>query len=43
MASENGHKEMVESLLSLGADVNHQEKVCDIYGVVMNDVLTIFL
>ena len=30
-ASENGHKEVVESLLSAGADVNLQDKVCDIY------------
>ena len=30
-ASSKGHKEVVESLLSAGADVNHQTKVCDIY------------
>ena len=31
MASEEGHKEVVETLLSAGADVNHQTIVCDIY------------
>ena len=30
-ASEKGHKEVVKSLLSGGADVNHQNFVCDIY------------
>ena len=30
-ASSNGHKEVVESLLCAGADVNLQNKVCDIY------------
>ena len=30
-ASQNGHKEVVESLLSLGADVNLPDEVCDIY------------
>ena len=29
-ASWNGHKEVVESLLYAGADVNLQDKVCDI-------------
>ena len=29
--STNGHKEVVESLLSAGADVNLQNQVCDIY------------
>ena len=29
-ASANGHKEVVEILLSAGADVNHQLQVCDI-------------
>ena len=29
-ASEEGHKEVFESLLSAGADVNHQNRVCDI-------------
>ena len=29
MASKEGHKEMIESLLSAGADVNRY--VCDIY------------
>ena len=32
LASKNGHKEVVESLLSAGADVNYQIIVCDIYG-----------
>ena len=31
MASRSGHKEVVERLLSAGADVNHQNNVCDIY------------
>ena len=31
MASAEGHKEVVESLLCAGADVNYQAKVCDIY------------
>ena len=31
MASLNGHKEVVESLLSAEANVNHPNKVCDIY------------
>ena len=31
MASCRGRKEVVESLLSAGADVNHQTIVCDIY------------
>ena len=30
-ASKKGHKEVVEILLSAGADVNHQDEVCDIY------------
>ena len=30
-ASYRDHKEVVERLLSAGADVNHQNKVCDIY------------
>ena len=30
-ASEMGHKEVVERLLCAGADVNLQNKVCDIY------------
>ena len=30
-ATINGYKEVVESLLSAGADVNVQNKVCDIY------------
>ena len=29
-ASWEGHKEVVERLLSAGADVNHQNEVCDI-------------
>ena len=29
-ASLNGHKEVVESLLSAGADLNLQNQVCDI-------------
>ena len=29
-ASKEGNKEMVEVLLSAGADVNYQTKVCDI-------------
>ena len=31
MASSEGHKKVVERLLSAGADVHHQNKVCDIY------------
>ena len=31
LASQNGHKEVVESLLSAGADVNLHNNVCDIY------------
>ena len=31
LASREDHKEVVESLLSAGADVNLQDKVCDIY------------
>ena len=31
LASEEGYKEMVESLLSAGADVNLENNVCDIY------------
>ena len=30
-ASRNGYKEIVESLLCAGADVNLQDEVCDIY------------
>ena len=30
-ASSKGHKEVVESLLCAGADVNLQDEVCDIY------------
>ena len=30
-ASWEGHKEVVERLKSAGADVNLQDKVCDIY------------
>ena len=30
-ASRENYKEVVESLLSAGADVNLQDKVCDIY------------
>ena len=30
-ASQNGHKEVVEILLSAGADVHLLENVCDIY------------
>ena len=31
MASEKGHEEVVKSLLSAGADANHENDVCDIY------------
>ena len=31
LASMNDHKEVVEILLSTGADVNLQDNVCDIY------------
>ena len=31
VASYYGHKEVVERLLSAGADVNHQDEVCGIY------------
>ena len=30
LASEKGHKEVVEKLLSAGADVNIKNEVCDI-------------
>ena len=31
MASHDCHKRVVESLLSAGADIHHQNNVCDIY------------
>ena len=41
-ASQNGHIEVVESLLSAGADVHLHNAVCDIYDMIMNDVFYMF-
>ena len=41
-ASEDGHKEVVELLLSAGADVNLKDNVCRLI-VMMTNVLFCFL
>ena len=45
-ASENGHKEVVEILLSAKADVNHQTnvyEVCDIYDCYDEECFIFFI